>query len=141
LLESRQDGFAAMQKETGGLTTTTEFLKDARPVLVAIADLDLIVSGISSDLETDFVSLLENGARFGIYFIIAGNTSTMGRGYSKVSDIIKLQKNGIALCKLSEQNIIDVSNKNYQEPNLLPFEAYNIQNGVAEKIKVVKPAK
>ncbi|MBC6135673.1 type VII secretion protein EssC [Listeria booriae] len=141
LLENRQDGFAALQKETGGLTTTAEFLKDSRPVLTVIGDLDVIVNGISSDLETDFVNLLENGPRFGIYFIIAGNTSTMGRGYSKVSDTIKKQKSGIALCKVSDQTVIDVSNKNYKEPNLLPFEAYYIRNGIAEKIKVVKPAK
>ncbi|MBC1802899.1 hypothetical protein HCA49_04295 [Listeria booriae] len=65
----------------------------------------------------------------------------MGRGYSKVSDTIKKQKSGIALCKVSDQTVIDVSNKNYKEPNLLPFEAYYIRNGIAEKIKVVKPAK
>jgi S-DNA-T family DNA segregation ATPase FtsK/SpoIIIE len=73
----------------------------------------------------------------GIYFVIGGVLSTVERLYDDITQSVKKQKNGVLLGRISDQNMLEVPNRPFREKSLLPYEAYYIQQGISEKIKIV----
>ncbi|ULT57356.1 type VII secretion protein EssC [Neobacillus drentensis] len=139
LLETREDAFRQVQQATDGRVTMREFLKELRPLVVLITDVAFLTQSLSFTSQTTVTKLLETGARVGIYFVIGAVHGAIERQYDDISTIVKKQKAGILVGRITDQNILEVLNRPYKEQNLLPYEAYYIQHGRAEKIKIAAP--
>jgi len=141
LFETREDAFRQVQMATDGRVTMKEFLKEIRPMVVLITDVAFLTQSLSVTSQTTVTKLLETGARVGIYFVIGAVYGALERQYDDVAAVVKKQKAGILIGRITDQNILEVLNRPYKEQNLLPYEAYYIQHGRAEKIKIVAPYK
>lgn len=139
LFESRQDVFRELQEESKGEISLQLFVQEARPVIFYIPDIANVLNGMNNTVEDTLANLIENSYRQGIYFVIGGKPNALGRSYDAVSTVIKKQTVGISLVRLMDQGVLEVVNKPYKEPLLLPYEAYYIRQGQAEKIKIVAP--
>jgi S-DNA-T family DNA segregation ATPase FtsK/SpoIIIE len=116
-----------------------EFLKEIRPMVVLLTDVAFLTQSLSFTSQSAVTKLLETGARVGIYFVIGAVHGAIDRQYDDIATIIKKQKAGILVGRITDQNILEVLNRPYKEQNLLPYEAYYIQHGRAEKIKIAAP--
>ncbi|MGG0650752.1 type VII secretion protein EssC [Bacillus mycoides] len=132
----REEAFIEIQKESNGQLSIHEFKKQLRPIVVVITDVSFITSIMSVTTEDSLGELIENGHRMGIHFIISGTNGLLGKAYDKVNQAVKKQKTGIVLTKVADQMLFDISNRPYKEKNLLPYEAYFVQQNMAEKIKL-----
>jgi len=139
LLETREDAFRQVQMATEGRVTMREFLKEIRPMVVLLTDVAFLTQSLSFTSQSAVTKLLETGARVGIYFVIGAVHGAIDRQYDDIATIIKKQKAGILVGRITDQNILEVLNRPYKEQNLLPYEAYYIQHGRAEKIKIAAP--
>ncbi|WP_026677556.1 type VII secretion protein EssC [Fictibacillus gelatini] len=139
LSETREDAFREVQRETDGRATMGDFLKEIRPMIVFITDASFVIDSISLTAQTALAKLIETGSRVGIHFIIGAVYGAIERLYDDISNILKKQKIGVLIGRISDQNMLEVMNRPYKENNLLPYEAYYIQHGKAEKIKIVAP--
>lgn len=141
LFEAREDAFRQVQAATDGRTTVRDFVKEIRPMVVFITDVSLLIDSMSFTSQSLISKLIETSARVGIYFVIGAVHGTIERQYDDISTAVKKQKTGVLIGRITEQNILEVLNRPYKEPNLLPHEAYYIKNGKAEKIKIAAPYK
>ncbi|MEH7118622.1 type VII secretion protein EssC [Neobacillus vireti] len=139
LLETREDAFRQVQLATDGRVTMKDFLKEIRPMVVLITDVAFLTQSLSNTTQTTLTKLLETGARVGIYFAIGAVNGAIERQYDDISTFVKKQKTGILAGRITDQNILEVLNRPYKEQNLLPYEAYYIKHGRAEKIKIAAP--
>lgn len=133
LYEARQDAYLKAQNDG------VELDEEIRPLIILITDVSHVNDTVSLDTKETIAKLIENGPRMGIYFIIGGVTSTVERQYDDIAQAMKKQKSGVLLGRIADQNILEVPNRPFREKNLLPYEAYYIQQGVSEKIKIVSP--
>lgn len=141
LFETREDAFRQVQLATDGRVTMKEFLKEIRPMVVLITDVAFLTQSLSFTSQTTVTKLMETGARVGIYFVIGAVHGAIERQYDDIATVVKKQKAGILLGRIIDQNILEVLNRPYKEQNLLPYEAYYIKHGRAEKIKMAAPYK
>ncbi|MGF9963743.1 type VII secretion protein EssC [Bacillus rhizoplanae] len=132
----REEAFIEMQKESNGQLSIHEFKKQLRPIVVVITDVPFINSTMNTTVEDNLGELIENGHRMGIHCIISGTNGLLGKDYDRVNQAVKKQKTGIVLTKVTDQWLFEVSNRPYKEKNLQPYEAYFIQQNMAEKIKL-----
>lgn len=139
LFEAREDAFRQAQIAHNGQITRNQFLKELRPLVIFITDAGFVIEGLSSLNQTVLSKLIDSGSRSGIYFITGAVYGAIERQYDDISTVLKKQKTGILLGRISDQNILEVMNRPYKEKNLQPFEAYYIKQGNAEKIKMVAP--
>ena len=141
LFETREDAFRQVQMATDGRVTMKEFLKEIRPMVVLITDVAFLTQSLSFTSQTTVTKLMETGARVGIYFVIGAVHGALERQYDDIAAVVKKQKAGILVGRITDQNILEVLNRPYKEQNLLPYEAYYIKHGRAEKIKIAAPYK
>lgn len=139
LWETREDAFRQVQLASGGRVTLTEFLKEIRPMVVMITDVSFVAETMSFTAQATLAKLIESGARAGIYFVIGAVYGALERQYDDLAVIVKKQKTGVLIGRITDQNILEVLNRPYKEPNLLPYEAYYIKHGKAEKLKLAAP--
>ncbi|NRD77648.1 type VII secretion protein EssC [Bacillus sp. BRMEA1] len=139
LFETREDAFRQVQLATSDRVTLNDFLQEIRPMTVLIADASFVIDTMSFTSQTTLAKLMETGARAGIYFVIGGVHSALERKYDDLAVMIKKQKTGVLVGRITDQNILEVLNRPYKEQNLLPYEAYYIKNGKAEKMKIAAP--
>ncbi|MGE6260579.1 type VII secretion protein EssC [Heyndrickxia sporothermodurans] len=139
LLEAREDAFQQVQMETNGSATINDFVKEIRPMIVLLTDASFVINTMSDHSQTTLAKLIEKGPRMGIHFIIGAVHGAIDRAYDDISSIVKKQKAGVLIGRITDQNILDVMNRPYKEKNLLPYEAYYIKHGKAEKIKIAAP--
>ncbi|MBL5768608.1 type VII secretion protein EssC [Heyndrickxia sporothermodurans] len=139
LFEAREDAFRQVQLETNGRATMNEFMKDIRPMIVLITDVSFVINTMSDNAQTTLAKLIETGARVGIHFVVGIMYGAIDRSYDDIASILKKQKVGVLIGRISDQNILDVMNRPYKEKNLLPYEAYYVKQGKAEKIKIAAP--
>ncbi|WP_066057194.1 type VII secretion protein EssC [Robertmurraya korlensis] len=136
LFEAREDAFRQVQLATDGRTTVRDFLKEIRPMVILLTDASFLIDSLSFSAQSTMTKLIETGARVGIYFVTGAVHGTIERQYDDISSAIKKQKTGVLIGRITEQNILEVLNRPYKEPSLLPYEAYYIKHGKAEKIKI-----
>lgn len=134
LYEARGDAFQEAQSNSADLN------EEIRPMIVMVTDISYVIETVSMNAETTLAKLIENGPRMGIYFVIGGVISSIERLYDDITQAVKKQKNGVLLGRISDQNLFEVPNRPFREKNLLPYEAYYIQQGLSEKIKIVSPS-
>ncbi|RDW16461.1 type VII secretion protein EssC [Oceanobacillus arenosus] len=139
LFEARQDAIREVQNTAHGQATISKFTKEIRPMIVLVTDVSYVIETLSLTAQTTFAKLIENGSRMGIHFIIGAVHSSIDRLYDDITQMVKKQKNGVVIGRVSDQNILEVVNRPYREKGLLPYEAYYIQHGKAEKIKIAAP--
>ncbi len=139
LFEAREDAFRQAQTDAGGNITRKEFLNTLRPMVILITDAVFVVDTMSMMNQTTLAKLIENGGRVGIYFILGAVFGAIDRKYDDIITIMKKQKVGVLIGRITDQNILEVINRPYREQNLLPYEAYFIKHGKAEKIKIAAP--
>lgn len=139
LYEAREDAFKELQDDTEGRATISEFLQELRPMIVLMTDAVFVINTLSSTTQQTLANLIDIGNRMGIYFVIGSIQGAIDRLYDDVTTAIKKQKNGILIGRISDQNMLEVMNRPYREANLLPYEAYYIKHGHAEKIKIASP--
>ncbi|QTN00543.1 type VII secretion protein EssC [Sediminibacillus dalangtanensis] len=139
LFEAREDAFREIQSSTGGQATVNDFLEEIRPIIVLVTDASHVIDSMSLTTQTTIAKLVENGPRMGIHFVIGAVHSAIDRLYDDVTQAIKKQKNGVLLSRITDQNILEVANRPYREQSLEAYEAYYIQQGKSEKIKVAAP--
>ncbi|SDZ50479.1 DNA segregation ATPase FtsK/SpoIIIE, S-DNA-T family [Evansella caseinilytica] len=139
LYDAREEAFREMQVATSGQATVKDFHQELRPMVILITNVSHILEAISSTAQTTMAKLIENGPRMKIYFLIGAVHTTIERLYDDITQSIKKQKTGVLIGRITDQNILEVVNRPYREQNLLPYEAYFIQNGKSEKIKIVAP--
>ena len=139
LLEAREDAFREVQMATDGRATMNDFLKEIRPLAVLITDVSFVIESMSFTAQSTFAKLIETGAKAGIYFVIGSAYGAIERLYDDITTVVKKQKVGVLIGRITDQTILEVVNRPYREQNLLPYEAYYIKHGKAEKIKIVAP--
>ena len=139
LLEAREDAFREVQMATDGRATMNDFLKEIRPLAVLITDVSFVIESMSFTTQSTFAKLIETGAKAGIYFVIGAAYGAIERLYDDITTVVKKQKVGVLIGRITDQTILEVVNRPYREQNLLPYEAYYIKHGKAEKIKIVAP--
>jgi S-DNA-T family DNA segregation ATPase FtsK/SpoIIIE len=139
LFETREDAFRQVQLATNGRATKNDFLKEIRPMVVFITDVSFLLEFMSFTEQSTLAKLIESGARTGIHFVIGAVHGVLERQYDDIATTLKKQKTGVLIGRITEQNILEVLNRPYKEPNLLPYEAYYIKQGKAEKIKIAAP--
>lgn len=139
LYEAREDAFREIQASTDGQATLTDFLHEVRPMVVLITDVSFVIDQMESMTQATFAKLLQTGARMGIYFVVGAVHGAIDRLYDDITTALKKQKVGVLIGRITDQNMLDVMNRPYREQNLLPYEAYYIKHGQAEKIKIVAP--
>ncbi len=139
LFEAREDAFRQAQATVGGNLTRKEFLSELRPMVILITDAVFVVETMSMMNQTTLAKLIENGSRVGIYFILGAVFGAIDRKYDDIITVMKKQKAGVLIGRITDQNILEVINRPYREQNLLPYEAYFIKHGKAEKIKIAAP--
>ncbi|CDQ40394.1 type VII secretion protein EssC [Virgibacillus salexigens] len=139
LFEAREDAFREVQDNHEGYATVNDFLKDVRPMVVLITDVSVVIDSLSITTQTTFAKLIENGSRMGIHFIIGAVHSSIDRLYDDITQMVKKQKHGVLMARIMDQNILEVANRPYREKALQAYEAYYIQQGKAEKIKIAVP--
>lgn len=139
LFEAREDAFREVQSATGGRATTTDFLKEIRPLVVLITDVSFVIDSSSLTAQTTIAKLIQNGARVGIHFVVGAAHGAIERQYDDITTTLKKQKVGVLIGRIADQNMLEVLNRPYKEKGLLPYEAYYIKQGKAEKIKIVAP--
>ncbi|WP_144555513.1 type VII secretion protein EssC [Bacillus sp. X1(2014)] len=139
LFETREDAFRQVQTATDGRATRNDFLKEIRPMIVFISDVSFIIESMSFTSQSMLANLIETGARTGIYFVIGAVHGALERQYDDIATTVKKQKAGILIGRITDQSILEVSSRPYKEQNLLPYEAYYIRQGKAEKIKIAAP--
>jgi S-DNA-T family DNA segregation ATPase FtsK/SpoIIIE len=133
LYEAREDAFLEAQNNDSEAVLDDKI----RPMVVMVTDVAHVIETVSMNTQTTFAKLIENGPRMGIYFIIGGVIGTVERLYDDITQAVKKQKSGVLLGRISDQNMLEVPNRPFREKNLLPYEAYYIQQGISEKIKIV----
>ncbi|MEN1967623.1 type VII secretion protein EssC [Lentibacillus sp. N15] len=141
LFEAREDAFKDIQNTTDGRATINDFLQEIRPMIVLITDVLFVIENSSTTIQSNFAKLIENGPRMGIHFIIGAVHSSINRLYDDLTKVVKKQKSGVLIGRIADQNILEVVGRTYREKSLLPYEAYYIQHGKAEKIKIAIPPK
>jgi len=139
LFETREDAFRQVQTATNGRATRNDFLKEIRPMIVFITDVSFIIESMSFTSQSMLANLIDTGARTGIYFVIGAVHGALERQYDDIATTVKKQKAGILIGRITDQSILEVLSRPYKEPNLLPYEAYYIRQGKAEKIKIAAP--
>ena len=139
LYETREDAFREVQIATEGHATVTDFLKEIRPMIILITDVSFVIDTASLTTQETLAKLIENGARMGIYFIVGAAHGAIDRLYDDISTVLKKQKVGVLIGRITDQSILEVMNRPYKEKNLEPYEAYYIKHGSTEKIKIVAP--
>lgn len=139
LYENREDAFREIQMVTNGRATLQDFMKEIRPMVVFVTDASFVIERMSMMTQETFAKLIEIGPRMGIYFIAGAAFGAIERQYDDISSVLKKQKTGVLLGRINDQNIFEVLNRPYKEKGLLPYEAYYIKQGKADKIKVVAP--
>ncbi len=139
LSETREDAFRQVQMAMGGRATMKDFLKEIRPMIVLLTDVSFIIESMSFTAQTSLAKLIETGSRVGIHFVVGAVHGALERQYDDLATTVKKQKTGVLIGRITEQNILEVLNRPYKEPNLLPYEAYYIKHGKAEKIKIAAP--
>lgn len=117
--------------------TIQAFVEKVRPMIVLITDVAMIIEQVEREVQKQFLHLLENGPRMRVYFIIGSLSHQLERGYDDVSKGVKNLSNGVIIGRISDQTVLEVTNRPYKEPTLLPYEAYYIQNRKATKIKLI----
>ncbi|MBT2730749.1 type VII secretion protein EssC [Bacillus sp. ISL-75] len=140
LFETREDAFHQVQMATNGRATRNDFLKEIRPMVVFITDVSFVIESMSFTEQSILVKLMDTGARTGIHFVVGAVHGALERQYDDIATMVKKQKTGILIGRITEQNILEVLTRPYKEPNLLPYEAYYIKQGKAEKIKIAAPS-
>ncbi|MBV7509286.1 type VII secretion protein EssC [Bacillus sp. sid0103] len=140
LFETREDAFRQVQMATNGRATRNDFLKEIRPMVVFITDVSFVIESMSFTEQSTLVKLMDTGARAGIHFVVGAVHGALERQYDDIATTVKKQKTGILIGRITEQNILEVLTRPYKEPNLLPYEAYYIKQGKAEKIKIAAPS-
>ena len=116
-----------------------DFLKEVRPLAVLITDLSFVIESMSFTAQSTFAKLIETGAKVGVYFVIGAAYGAIERLYDDITTVVKKQKVGVLIGRITDQTILEVVNRPYREQNLLLYEAYYIKHGNAEKIKIVAP--
>ncbi|MGJ7913489.1 type VII secretion protein EssC [Neobacillus sp. LXY-1] len=139
LLETREDTFRQVQQATANRVTMKDFLKELRPMVVLITDVAFMTESLSFTSQTTVTKLIESGARVGIYFVIGAVPGAIERQYDDIATVVKKQKAGVLVGRISDQNILEVLNRPYKEQSLPPYEAYYIKHGRAERIKIAAP--
>ncbi|MFB6468431.1 type VII secretion protein EssC [Cytobacillus sp. Hz8] len=139
LYEAREDAFREVQMATNGRATLKDFLHEIRPMVVLMTDASFVIESMSLMSQATLAKLIETGARLGIYFVIGAMNGAIERQYDDISSILKKQKTGVLIGRITDQNMLEVINRPYKEKNLHPYEAYYIKNGRAEKIKIIAP--
>lgn len=139
LLETREDAFRQIQLASDGRVTMKDYLKEIRPIVVLITDVSFVIDTMFLTTQSVLVRLMETGSRVGIYFVIGAVHSAIERKYDEIASIVKKQKAGILIGRITDQSILEVIHRPYKEQNLLPYEAYSIKHGKAEKIKIAAP--
>ena len=117
----------------------TDFLKEIRPMIILVTDVSFVIDTASLTTQETLAKLIENGARMGIYFIVGAAHGAIDRLYDDISTVLKKQKVGVLIGRITDQSILEVMNRPYKEKNLEPYEAYYIKHGSTEKIKIVAP--
>lgn len=139
LFETREDAFRQVQMATNGRATMKDFLKEIRPMVVLITDASFVIESMSFTTQSNLAKLIETGSRGGIHFVVGAVPGAIERQYDDIATIVKKQKTGVLIGRITEQNILEVLNRPYKEQNLHPYEAYYIKHGKAEKIKIAAP--
>lgn len=139
IYQARNDAFQEVLEASGHQATNQDFLNEVTPMIIMIADVNHFIENSSTLLQSKLAQLLEAGPRMGIYIIACTVTGAIERSYDDLSMILKKQKNSILLARISDQNIIEVMNRPYREEPLKESEAYYIQLGQYEKVKIVSP--
>jgi len=139
LFETREDAFRQIQSSSDGRVTMKDYLKEIRPIAVLLTDVSFVIETMSLTTQSTLAKLMETGFRVGIYFVIGAVHGAIERKYDDITTIVKKQKTGILIGRITDQSILEVLNRPYKEQNLLPYEAYYIKHGKAEKIKIAAP--
>lgn len=139
LLDNRENAWRETQANSNGNTPLSVFTKEMSAVVVLITDTAFLAENTPLDLQKPLQRLIETGARMGIYFVSGAITGQLYRAYDDISGAFKKQKVGILIGRISDQNVLEVMNKPYKEQMLPPYEAYYINQGQAERIKLVAP--
>ncbi|MEH7180129.1 type VII secretion protein EssC [Neobacillus vireti] len=139
LFETREDAFRQIQSASDGRVTMKEYLKEIRPMVVLITDVSFVMETMSLTTQSLLARLMETGSRVGIYFVIGAVHGAIERKYDEIATFVKKQKSGILISRITDQSILEVLHRPYKEQNLLPYEAYYIKHGKAEKIKIAAP--
>lgn len=139
LYETREDAFREVQASSDGRTTLNEFREEARPMIIFITDVSFVIETMSSLAQSTLAQLIDAGPRMAIYFVIGGVHGAIDRLYDDIITVVKKQKTGVLIGRITDQNMLEVMKRPYREQSLLPYEAYYIQQGQAEKIKIITP--
>jgi len=129
LFETREDA----------LRHTQSGANEIRPMIVLITDASFVIEEMSMSAQSTLAKLIDTGYRVSIHFVIGALHSAIDRQYDDIAMSVKKQKTGVLIGRITDQNILDVTNRPYKEKILGRYEAYYIKQGKAEKIKIVAP--
>ncbi|MEG2601917.1 MAG: type VII secretion protein EssC, partial [Carnobacterium sp.] len=137
--EDREDEYEDLLDENEDLTLA-EYAGRVKPFIIFVPDMPSLLEMLpkEKDFEKSVATLIQNSWKMGMHFVLGGISNKTGKAYDAISDVFKQQKSGIVLTKLNEQHILEASNKNYNEPSLLPYEAYYTRNNFGQKLKLPK---
>jgi len=139
LFEAREDAFREIQAQTEGKATVLDFVKEVRPLIILLADASFVIESLSSTLQEKLAKLIDTGARMGIHFVVGAMNGAIDRSYDDIAGAIKKFKSGIVIGRIADQNMINVLQPPYKEKSLQRYEAYYVERGKYEKIKIAAP--
>ncbi|MCY7016007.1 hypothetical protein MK387_11335, partial [Streptococcus sanguinis] len=131
--EEYQTGIIAMEENIKARLEKRNNQHEATVVLFNQLEL---MGELSLDDQTSLNYILEKGLRAG-YASVSMSGSQLYKQIDVVSKIIRNYKQAIVSMRLTDQNILTVTNKPIREPQLEEQEHYYVADGLASKMKAL----
>ena len=131
--EEYQTGIIAMEENVKARLEKRNNQHEATVVLFNQLEL---MGELSLDDQTSLNYILEKGLRAG-YASVSMSGSQLYKQIDVVSKIIRNYKQAIVSMRLTDQNILTVTNKPIREPQLEEQEHYYVADGLASKMKAL----
>ena len=131
--EEYQTGIVAMEENVKARLEKRNNQHEATVVLFNQLEL---MGELSLDDQTSLNYILEKGLRAG-YASVSMSGSQLYKQIDVVSKIIRNYKQAIVSMRLTDQNILTVTNKPIREPQLEEQEHYYVADGLASKMKAL----
>lgn len=134
---NRKKAASELRKNNASSEEMKALMAEMNRVVVTVTDIQMLKNQLDMDMEESLIGLLKQSKEYRIDFIMAGHLAAL-EGYDNLAKFLRESGSTILFSELKNQNVFNVSNRILSEKNLLPYEAYYIENNMQTKIKTAK---
>ncbi|AQY51533.1 YukA superfamily protein [Listeria weihenstephanensis FSL R9-0317] len=137
-MTKRKELFINDKKKYGAQFNMTDFNNQFTKKILIINGCVNLVAQLSSSSLAKLAEIIQANGKHAISVVIGNELFSLQSAFDDVSKIIKRMPIAVVTVRLTDQNIFNVSNKNFKEVVLTNGEAYMIKDNNANKIKLIQ---